>query len=335
MALTIYEIAKIAEVSPSTVSRALNGKPGVSRKNRESISKIIQEYDVPRSDSSMESPISHKQNLIGILTDDLNSEHQNDSSTLCQSKVMSKGYRCISKYIGTAPDSVEKSFAEMHDLGVSGLLVFGNTFTDHVRLKAAITKWLPDVPILLVYQNHRIAELSNVYCVGANQPKGFYHCVEEMYKRGRRRIALVIEAGRVGRPEITKYFEDAIQHFDDLSYYILPDVPNSLTAGDEIASLLLHRFPEVDGIICARDKVAISLMYALQKTGKNVPEDISIIGEDNSELCEACRPRLTSIDTMVKVAALWSVNVLTDVLQGRVQTHKITLDMELVNRETL
>ncbi len=102
-----------------------------------------------------------------------------------------------------------------------------------------------------------------------------------------------------------------------------------------VVDQILRERPKTDGILCVQDRLAIEVMYALMERGKKIPEEISIIGEDNSQLCEVCRPKLTSLDTMVDVATMMSVRMLVDVLEGRSQTHKVTLDMELVERGSL
>lgn len=315
------------------MSRALNGKPGVSSKNRELIQKVLDEYNyIP--DEAARTLGAGSSRMVGVVTDDLNSHHQNAALARCQNELIVNGYQCISRSIGAEPDSLEKVMAELKKRRVEGLLLFGLTFTDHERLEKAIARWLPDVPVLLVYQNERLNR-ENVYCIGANEKKGFRHCVGHLAERGRRNLALIVEENRASRAKIQTYFETAAQEYADLKYGVYTDIPSNEEGGAEVVSRILREQPEVDGILCTHDRLAIEVMYALEAQGKRVPKDISLIGEGNSELCEVCRPRLTSLDTMVTVSSTMSVRILMDVMEGRSQTHKITLEMELVNRETL
>lgn len=331
--ITIYDIAELAGVSPSTVSRALNGKPGVSSKNRALIQSVLDKYDyIP--DEAAQMLGKQRSRMVGVVTDDLNSRHQNEAFARCQNELIVNGYQCIPRSIASEPDSLEKLMAELKRRRVEGLLLFGLTFTDHERLEKVIERWLPEVPVLLVYQNERFNR-ENVYCIGANERKGFRHCVRHLVERGRRKLALIVEEERASRAKIRTYFETAVQEYPDLEYRVYMDVPSGAEGGEDVVQRILKELPEVDGILCTQDRLAIEVMYALQKQGKRIPEDISLIGEGNSELCEVCRPRLTSLDTMVTVSSMMSVRMLMDVMEGRSQTHKITLEMELVNRETL
>ncbi len=331
-AITIYDIAKLAGVSPSTVSRALNGKPGVSRKNREMIRKVLEEnHYVP--DETARSLVLQRTHTIGILTDDLGSQHQNEALARCQNELVVNGYQCISRYVGNEPGAMEKAISELSIRRVAGALLIGLSFTDHVRLRQAIMKWLPNTPVVLVYQNERI-DSNHIYCVGANEKKGFHYCVQRMAERGRKNLVLIVEQNRASQTKIQEHFENAVRDYELASCFTYAGV-NIGSGADAIAERIVEERPETDGILCVQDRLAIEVMYALQKRGKRIPEDISIIGEDNSALCEVCRPQLTSLDTMVDVCAMMSVRMLVDVLQGRSQTHKITLDMELIERETL
>ncbi len=330
--ITIYDIAELAGVSPSTVSRALNGKPGVSRKKREIIQKVLEEnHYVP--DETARSLVLQRTRTIGILTDDLGSQHQNEALARCQNELVVNGYQCISRYVGNEPDAMEKAFSELSIRRVAGALLIGLSFMDHERLRKAIVKWLPNIPVVLIYQNERI-DLNNVYCVGANERKGFHYCVQRMAERGRQNLVLIVEENRASQTKIQEHFENAVRDYPSLSHFTYTGV-DIRSGADIIVERILRERPETDGILCVQDRLAIEVMYALQKRGKRIPQDISIIGEDNSALCEVCRPQLTSLDTMVNVSAMMSVRMLVDVLEGCSQTHKITLDMELIERETL
>lgn len=331
--MTIYDVAELAGVSPSTVSRALNGKPGVSAKKRELIQRVLEKHNyIP--DENARSLVLQNSKVVGILTDDLESQHQNEALARCQNELIVHGYQCNSRYVGNEPDAMEKAISELGIRHVTGALLIGLSFTDHERLKTAIQRWLPDVPVVLVYQNTRF-DLNNVYCVGANEEKGFRYCVERMVERGRKHLVLVIDKNRAGRAKIQKHFEEAVRQYPGVHSYVYADVETGSEGGREAADKILKEVPPVDGILCVQDRLAIEVMYALQDNGKKIPEDISMIGEDNSALCEVCRPKLTSLDTMVTVSTLMSVRMLVDVMEGRLQTHKITLDMELVERDTL
>ena len=296
------------------------------------IQKILEENNyIP--DENARSLVTQRTRMVGIVTDDLDSQHQNEAIAHCQNELIVNGYQCITRYTGKEPDAMGKAIAELRLRKVEGVLLIGLSFVDHERLETLLQKWLPDVPVLLVYQNERI-NMDNVYCIGANEKRGFRCCVEKLVERSRKNLVLIVEKNRASQTRIQAYFEAAAQEYSDVQYGIYTGVePNEGAA--EVVSRILKERPETDGVLCVQDRLAIEVMYAFMEQGKRIPEDISVIGEGNSELCEVCRPKLTSLDTMVTVSTMMSVRILVDVMEGRAQTHKITLDMELVERQSL
>lgn len=331
--MTIYDIAKLAGVSASTVSRVINGKPGVGAKKRAMITELLHQYGY-QPDENARSLVTQTNHTIGILTDDLNARRQIEGIARIENELMNNGYFCFTKYIGTGPNAISEGFAALVKRRVEGALLMGHTFQDHEALSAALERYLPNIPIVLV--NHTSCpDRKNSYCVGASEKRGFEVCVQRMAELGRRRLALIVDKNRVSKRAIQHYFESAVQQYPDMAGYVYTDVEPSVAGGQQLGDRLLESVPELDGVICAQDGIAIGVMYALQDRGKRVPEDVSIIGEDNSIQCEACRPQLTSLDTMLSMSTLLSARVLMDVLNGGEPAHKIVLEMDLVERGTL
>lgn len=95
---------------------------------------------------------------------------------------------------------------------------------------------------------------------------------------------------------------------------------------------MLREQPDTDSIICANDLIAIGVLNILKEQGIQVPQQISLMGENNSSFCETCRPRLTSLDTMVSMSSIMAARTLLDVLEGREPSHHVTLQMTIVER---
>ncbi|MCD8222952.1 MAG: LacI family transcriptional regulator [Clostridiales bacterium] len=285
-------------------------------------------------DETARSLVTNRTRAIGLLTDDLNSRHQNEAIARCLNELVVHGYQGIFRYIGADSRGMERAIAELNNRKVEGVLLFGLSFTDHERVKEAIVRWLPDVPVILVYQNERI-DMDNVYCIGANERKGFCHCVERLMESGRRNLALMIEKNRASRVKIRGYFEDAMKDYPEADYRVYTDIAPGAESAKTAVERMLADLPKLDGVICTQDRLGIEVMYALKERGFRVPEDVSVVGEGNAEVCEVCRPMLTSMDTMVDVCAIMSVRMLLDVLEGRTQPYKIVFEMELVERGSL
>lgn len=333
--MNIYDIAKLTGVSASTVSRVANGKPGVGKKKRELIEEALRQYHyVP--DEMARSLVNQKSQTIGILTDDLDSRRQNEGTAQIENVLMSNGYYCFTKYIGNADNAIENGISDLAKRRVEGALLLGVSFREHRKLASAVERYLPDVPVVLVYQNSRF-ERENIYSVGADEKKGFRLCVDHLAQKGRKNIVLFIDRGRYSEKPIISYFQEAVSSYADLGMtgWISSGIEPTVSGGQNEMRRMLMLHPNIDGVLCAQDSIAIGAMYACMDYGKRVPEDISVIGEDNSALCEACRPKLTSLDTMVSDCTITSARVLVDVLRGVACSHEIHYEMRLKKRGSL
>lgn len=331
--MTIYDIAKLAGVSASSVSRVVNGKPGVNRVTREKIQKLLQEHNyVP--DTNARNLVMQSTKTIGILTDDIDTLHQVEGAHRVEYELMRNGYYCFSKYIGRGSDAVENGMMDMARHRVEGVVCMGDAFRDVEAVTQAVKRHLPETPVVMVH-NTMTFSLPNIYSVGADEKEGIESCVDYLAQRGRRNLILVINKGRISGPLIRSSFEGAIKKGEPrLRGTVYTGIPDRVEEGEHLAFHLLREHPEVDGIICATDLIAIGLLNILKEKGVAVPQQIALIGEHNSAFCETCRPRLTSLDAMITMSSIMGARTLLDVLDGREPSHHVTLRMTIVERGT-
>ncbi|HIY00646.1 MAG TPA: LacI family transcriptional regulator [Candidatus Blautia faecipullorum] len=331
--MTIYDIAKLAGVSASTVSRVINNKKGVGEKKRREIEELLEKlHYIP--DENARNLVTQKTHMIGILMDDLQSRHMNTGTVDIQNVILRAGYYCFIKYIGQGENALEESIKDMAMKRVEGVLLMGVTFHNHQLLEKALRKYLRDIPVILVHQTKR-PQMDNVYAVGADESEGIRRCVRKLADRGRRNLVLVIDKGRTSKKLIRDSFMEAVRNIPGIEGHVYMEVDATRSGGEGIVETILEDTPGVDGMLCVNDSIAIGTIYGMQSKGKRVPEDISVIGEDNSELCEACKPRLTSMDTMLRLSTVLSAHLLTDILDGRTRNHQTTMEMEIIDRETV
>ena len=92
--------------------------------------------------------------------------------------------------------------------------------------------------------------------------------------------------------------------------------------------------PDVDGILCATDMLAIGCVQELKQQGIAVPEQVAVIGVDNTLYGQLCTPALTTLDNKLGEVSLAAANMLLDVLQERPVSHKLMLLTEIIQRES-
>lgn len=247
-------------------------------------------------DENARNLVLQENHTVGILTDNLNEDvRMSDGLVRAEYELLRNGYYCFVKYIGKRSNAIEEGVKDLARHRVQWTLLMGVSFRNTKELKRVLERYLPDTPVC--FANQKSDDLgSNVYMVNTDEREGFERCVALMARKKRKHLALMIDKG--------------------------------------CPSLEIIRTGFMDGLLCASDMVAIGALNELQGRGIRVPEQIAILGEDNSPYCEVCRPKLSSMDTMLPTAVLTCTRTLIDVLNGVVASHYTSLQMQIVERMT-
>ena len=328
--MTIYDIAKLAGVSASSVSRVINGKPGVNKEKRQVIEALLRETNyVP--DANARSLVRQNSHTIGILTDDIETMHLNVTKSKIEHELMRSGYYCFVHFI-SGPEAIEEGVRTLASLRVEGAIFLGLSFRHTQKVRDALQRFLPDTPVVMMH--HKAPDLSNVYVVSVDQRIGFLNAVSFLHRKGRRHVAMMLNESRFSSALIRSSFDDGVRAFSDMSGCVYSDIPESVAAGEAAAEALFREHPETDGVICSSDLIAIGVLNYLARSGISVPEQVSVLGEDNSAFCLACRPPLSSLDNMIPMSALLVARTLVDAVEGRSPVRQTVLEMEIVERGT-
>lgn len=331
--MTIYEIAKIAGVSASTVSRVINGKPGVGQETRERIQKLLKQYHYSLDETARGLSIKSSK-TIGILisvVSGLHSEHTIRGLFHVEEELAKHGYHCLLVNTGTTENEIVEAIGTVAGRRVDGVILAGAFYAKEI-VKNAIGQYLSECPVVII---NGFLDLPNVYGVGIDESQGLEMSVDFLVRKGRNNIALLIDKNRLSSRIIKKSFESGIRrHKGSVRSIVYEQVDRSLKGGQETAEKMLKENPEIDAVICAADIIAIGVLYYLQDQGIQVPQQISIMGEDNSKYAEICKPRLTSLDIKMEESNLMAARTMLDILEKRNPSHRIISCMEIVERDT-
>ena len=119
--MTIYDIAKLANCSASTVSRVINNRGGVSKKKREEIAALLHKHNyVP--DENARSLVMQTNRTIGILMDNTSSEHMSEGVLRIEYELMAHGYFCFIKLIEPTEEGITEGIQSLLRHRVAGEL---------------------------------------------------------------------------------------------------------------------------------------------------------------------------------------------------------------------
>ncbi|OBZ17846.1 LacI family DNA-binding transcriptional regulator [Bacillus sp. FJAT-26390] len=328
-ATTIYDVAKEAGVSIATVSNAINGKGKVSSKKRDEIFKVMErlQYQPSVIASAL---MGKKTYTIGLLIPDVSNPFFSEIARSVEDLAHSEGYSVIVCSTDNKDDRVEKYIRLLEQKSVDGILI-GTGVENADILKQLAEKSLPIVMIA------REAVAMPVHSVLTDDFKGGSIAAEHLLGCGHRSMAVLSENFKVTSSfERVRGFRFALFEagiaLDDAS---IISCNSSIKDGKRAAAALIRGENRPSAIFCCNDLLAIGALQAAKEAGVRVPEQLSIIGFDDTILSTVTNPALTTIaqpmDQMVKLAfdlLIRSVENTDEIKQ------RIVMQPELIVRES-
>lgn len=326
--MTIYDIAREAGVSASTVSRVINDKPGVRKATREKVRALLNQYRYRPNEAAREL-VTNSSRMVGILVADLRQPHHIASTYHIVQELARYGY-CGLVFNGGMSESERVAGLELFaQRSVEAAVLMGSIFQTRT-VKNAIERCLPGVPVFML---NGFVDLPNVYGVLADDRAGMRDCVRLLARKGRRSIVFLADQPTPSSALKTKGFEDGVREMG-VHPLIYRSIDNSFDGGYQMTLRILREHPELDALVCGQDLIACGALRALRERGLRVPQDVAVIGVDNTDYAEICTPRLTSLNTMAFDSGVLIAHKLIDCLEGRGTNHRTLLFPGIVERES-
>jgi len=288
-AATLSDVARMAGVSLATASKAINGRDQVAPSTRARVIKAAEDLAFTPNQLAR-SLIEGRTGTVGLLTGDLEGRFM---IPILMGAEDAFGAGQVNVFLC---DARGDAIREQHHLRallnrrVDGIIVVG-------RQTDARPSLGHDIPVPVVYAYAPSDDPTDVSVVPDNVAGGRL-AVEHLLSTGRRRIAHIS-----GDPSYAAAQDRAVGVNDALrtaGLELVGDVMYSNWSehwGRAASAMLLSQHPDVDGIVCGSDQIARGALDTLRDLGKEVPDDIAVIGYDNWEvLALNSRPELTSID---------------------------------------
>jgi LacI family transcriptional regulator len=327
--MTIYDIAKEAGVSASTVSRVINNKPGIHPETKKKVQRLLAKYNYSPSETAR-GLVNQASKIIGILVADIRTIHHTDGAYIIERELAKLGYCSIIFNTGTDDAAKAEYIKILSRRRVEGAVLIGSSFqTEAVR--HAIQQYLSAPPIVIA---NGYIDLPNVHGVLADEQNGVINCVKLLFEKGHRHPAFVIDVHTPSNDLKQLGFVQAVRSQGFSGEPWVYGTESTLQGAYEVTKRIITEHPEVDGIIYSVDFLAAGGVRALTDMAIRIPEQISVIGIDNSIYAEICNPKLTSLDNKLLELSTAAARNLIDALGGRQTSKKILIFSSIVERET-
>lgn len=325
--MTIYDIAREAGVSITTVSRVLNNNGHVRETTRNKIMQVLSKHDYQPS-AIARGLVAGSMKTVAICVVDVRIPHHAATSFLMEQQLSKLGYSVLLCNTGENIEDWRKYMRDLSERKVDGIILTASVYN---RLEQdSILDVISNIPIVMV--NGKLNR-SNVHSVYVDEAKGIGMMTQHLYDRGKRKIALVREwqtdSGEQKKQGFLRQMRKLGYESPEKDTF---ECEYSLEAGAEMAERLYRM--GYDAIIFGQDYTAVGAVNRLFNLGVQVPEQVAVTGHDNSFISQLCRPPLTSVDNKAGVLSDLTVKTLVDILSKDTEVADLCIYPELVIRET-
>ncbi len=287
--ITLREIAKLAKVSPATASIVLNDKKnqGISEKTWKNVKKIGKKYNYSGNNKIRRlnkrkfiffmEEFSYNENVASKLLDGFNDyDLKSHQFVFLFNKLL---------------DNKKNIFKAIEEFKPDGIII-ANSYTKKIEINLNNLK-LSKI-LLNCYSNN-----FNGLTILPDDYNGAKKAINYLFQNNLKKIPIILSSDtwmKGYRDRLSGWRDAHIENNIDYNdSFIVQPKSNEENAGYIEAKKLLKKNKKIDAIFCTSDEIAMGSYQAIKEAGLKIPNDISIIGFDNSRISELVKPKLTSV----------------------------------------
>ncbi|MDR2940699.1 MAG: LacI family DNA-binding transcriptional regulator [Clostridiales bacterium] len=326
--MNISQIAKMAGVSISAVSRYLNGGY-LSKEKKLAIKAVIDEtgYEPFKQAQILR---TKKTNVIGVIVPKISSEAISKVVSGISSVLSERGYLMLLTNTENDTSKEIQYLKLLNNNPVDGILFVATMFDarHHKTIKEL------DVPIIIIGQSYR-----DYPCVYHDDYTMAKQLTTQMIDSGKKRLGCICVTSKdmAAGYNRTAGFRDALkEHCLELPEYGVIEADFNMASGYEKFKILQEKYPEMDGVFCATDSIAIGAMECAKGLGKKIPDELSIAGVGSTQMSRVVSPRLTTAYLHYKTSGIEGANIILEMIEGGARISKqLKLGHKITQGETV
>lgn len=321
---SIRDVAKLAGVSPATVSRVMNGTANVDSQKRQRVEQAIKETGFKPNEVAR-SLYKKSSKIIGVIVPNIENPFFNELAGAIEEECDKNGYRLTLCNSNNDLEKEKRNMNLLSRMNADGIILM----TNQKEIKEEVKKC--QIPVIML--DRQVGTGSEIAYIQSDHYMGGRIAMEHLLECGCRRIVQMSGPNRFSsaRQRYQGYSDVCRERELELvSLECEYDYEDGLKKAEE----LIRRYPDTDGIIAANDMVAISVYKVLTKKGYRIPEDIQLIGFDNINLSRLFTPEITTIEQPITRMGQEAVKVLIAYIEGREFKRQNVFPVTLIPRET-
>jgi LacI family transcriptional regulator, repressor for deo operon, udp, cdd, tsx, nupC, and nupG len=306
MRIRLQDVATLAGVSEATVSRVMNGRDSVAEGTRNRVLAVLADLGYLPPDLRKESSVG----LIGLIVPDLANPIFPAYAQSFAAKLLDEGYVAVLCALGRA-GAAEADYAEiLAEHRADGLIVVSgmnaNTEIDHQHYKALRAAEMP-----AVFVNGYVDGI-DIPAVSCDDTFAAEASVRHLHELGHTRLGLLVGPARYSpvQRKIDGFRSEMAARGLSCDDHHIVETVFSIEGGVVGAHWLIER--GITGIVAGSDLVALGAIRGVRQAGLRVPDDVSVVGFDDTELMQLTDPPLTTIRQPVLAIVDLAVRLLVE-----------------------
>jgi LacI family transcriptional regulator/LacI family asc operon transcriptional repressor len=330
--MNIYDVSEKAGVSIATVSRVLNDSPNVSEKTRARVLEVMEELGYTPNVFARGLGLGTIQ-TIGIMCSDSTDPYLAQAIFHLEQGLREHNYDVILCCTGDQLENKRKYFDLLRSKKVDAIILIGSMFIGQTdEENAYILEASREIPIMLI---NGYLPGDNIYCTLCDDRAANYHAAHHLIASGHRNILyLYVSLSGSGRNKLAGY-RDALeeQNLPVRPEYIHP-CKKDVKSAQALITRLYEEGLKFDAVLASDDSLAVGAVKFAHAMQISVPDELSIIGYNNTDLGLCTDPEITTIDSRVEALCSTAIQTLMGVFNGSNVPSKTIISADLIKRAT-
>lgn len=332
--MTIYDIAKEANVSIATVSRVLNGSNTVSPKTREKVAQAMKKLNYIPNPFARGLTLNTMR-VIGVVCTDVGDAFYAKAVSILENALRSHNFDIVLCCTGNGSHPKQKYISDLKNKFVDAIIIIGSPLSSSEDIHY-LKELSQTTSIITINSDYHLPQGYSITC---NEEAGIFEVVQRLVAQGCQSIAYLYDSlTHSGHQKLNGYIKGITHCNLKQNPILIQQIDRSLEAASTAIEMLLQQQVPLDAIITSEDLLAVGAQRTILSHQQqfNQTTSIPVIGCNNSVLAECATPTLTSLDNQLDLLCQKAVELCVALLSGNTQSNQQTyrIDAKIQYRES-
>lgn len=321
---TIREVSRLAGVSPSTVSRVINGTANVDKEKRE---RVLEAIGKTRFQPNELARALYKKSskIIGLIVPNIENPFFSELAKVIEEAAFGYGFRLLLCNSNNDTEKEQININMLNQMKADGIILITNSGQTEKMISGS------NLPVVIV--DRHIPDTGEIAFIESDNYKGGRLATQCLIDCGCKKIVCMRGPQKFTSGLLRfKGYQDICQENGIEERFI--DCEYSFESGKKAAEKMISIFPDTEGVFAANDMVSLSAYKVFRSHGIRVPEDIQIVGFDDIGFSALFSPEITTIRQPVQEMGRRAVDIIYQYSNGQDFEKESIFDVQLIERET-